>query len=184
MALVDLEAEGFDLDFDIRYATDNNFTGKPLYKNPKCFLFEEAADKLQQAIDLAKLHKLRFKVFDAFRPLETQKAMWADYPDPSFISNPDTGSIPHCRGVAVDLTLIDALGKELDMGTGFDAFLPESHHGNTGISLQAQKNRYLLMGIMTTAGWDFYRNEWWHYQLFSPREYTVYTDKEAGTDML
>ena len=52
------------------------------------------------------------------------------------------------------------------MGTAFDAFTPLSHHGRTDVSAEAQRNRLLLMGLMTAAGWDFYRNEWWHYQLF------------------
>ena len=51
------------------------------------------------------------------------------------------------------------------MGTGFDEFSPKSHHGRTDISKEAQLNRFILMGIMTSAGWDFYRNEWWHYTL-------------------
>ncbi|MFN8930325.1 MAG: M15 family metallopeptidase, partial [Alphaproteobacteria bacterium] len=59
-----------------------------------------------------------------------------------------------------------------------------SHHGNQEISAEAQKNRLLLMGIMTTAGWDFYRNEWWHYQLFNSRDYALYSDAEAGGRML
>ena len=55
------------------------------------------------------------------------------------------------------------------MGTAFDAFTPLSHHGRTDVSAEAQRNRLLLMGLMTSAGWDFYRNEWWHYQLFDQR---------------
>jgi len=70
------------------------------------------------------------------------------------------------------------------MGTAFDAFEPRSHHGRTDISAEAQRNRMLLMGIMTTAGWDFYRNEWWHYQLFNSREYPVLSDSEAGTGVM
>ena len=104
-------------------------------------------------------------------------------PDPEFLADPRRGS-PHSRGVAVDLTLIDkASGEALDMGTGFDAFTPLSHHGNTAISPQAQKNRMLLMGLMTIAGWDFYRNEWWHYQLFDSRDYALYGDDDLPRAM-
>ncbi len=59
------------------------------------------------------------------------------------------------------------------MGTAFDAFTPLSHHGRTDVSAEAQRNRLLLMGLMTAAGWDFYRNEWWHYQLFDARRYPL-----------
>lgn len=173
MSLVELKASP-DLLMDIRYATADNFTGKPVYQSARCFLHEEAAAKLKRAMELAAAHGLIVKVFDAFRPIEVQQALWNHTPDPEFLSEPGVGSTPHCRGVAVDLTLVDKkTGKELDMGTGFDEFTPRSHHGNLEISAEAQKNRYLLMGIMTTAGWDFYRNEWWHYQLFNARNYPV-----------
>lgn len=183
--LVRVTEEAFGVEIDIVYATDRNFTGKPVYKNPYCFLHVDAARCLQEAVRLAGHLGYGIKVFDGFRPHEVQVALWNHTPDPNFLSHPETGSMPHCRGVAVDLTLIDSKGNELDMGTGFDAFTPRSHHGVTeGISEEAQRNRILLLGIMTSAGWDFYRNEWWHYQLFKPREYPLLKDSECGTDMI
>ena len=80
---------------------------------------------------------------------------------------------PHNRGVALDVTLIDAEGHELDMGTGFDAITPLSHHARTDVSPAAQRNRLILLGLMTAAGFDYYINEWWHYQLFDARSYPV-----------
>ena len=59
------------------------------------------------------------------------------------------------------------------MGTGFDALTPLSHHGRTDVPLEAQRNRLLLLGLMTAAGFEFYTNEWWHYQLFNARDYPV-----------
>ena len=70
------------------------------------------------------------------------------------------------------------------MGTGFDAFTPLSHHGNKDISAKAQRNRLLLLGLMTEAGWDFYRNEWWHYQLFNSRDYTLVSNEELPRRMM
>jgi D-alanyl-D-alanine dipeptidase len=71
------------------------------------------------------------------------------------------------------------------MGTAFDAFTPLSHHGALEISADAQRNRALLLGIMTSAGWDFFRNEWWHYQLFSPRgKYDVLSDAVLPQPMM
>lgn len=172
-SLIAIKKPAFDVELDIRYATANNFTGKPIYENADCFLHPDAALALTRAIKLAGEIGHRFVIFDAFRPHAAQWALWNHTPDPEFLSHPETGSLPHCRGVAVDLNLLDANGKELDMGTGFDEFSPKSHHGNIEISKRAQQNRFTLMGIMTSAGWDFYRNEWWHYQLFEPRKYPV-----------
>jgi D-alanyl-D-alanine dipeptidase len=182
--LVEIAPPDYDVDIFIAYATAQNFTGKPVYARPGCYLNADAAACLKRAIDLAATMGLRFKVFDAFRPSEAQWVLWNHTPDPNFLADPKRGS-PHSMGAAVDLTLIDAEGRELDMGTAFDAFTPLSHHGVLDISAEAQRNRALLLGIMTAAGWDFYRNEWWHYQLFSPRgRFEVLSDKALPTPMM
>jgi D-alanyl-D-alanine dipeptidase len=143
---------------------------------------------LARAITLAAKLGYRLKIFDGFRPTEAAWALWNHTPDPNFLADPRKGS-PHSRGAAVDLTLIEGPGlddkaRELDMGTAFDAFTPLSFHGNTDISVTAQRNRLILLGLMTAAGWDFYRNEWWHYQLFQPKRFPLLSDAEAGTAMM
>ncbi len=85
---------------------------------------------------------------------------------------PEKGSA-HTRGVAIDLTLVDESGQELDMGTPFDDLTSQSHHGAANLSSKVAANRYLLLGIMMSAGWDFFRNEWWHYQVFKTHEYPL-----------
>ena len=184
MSLVEIAPPAFDVDLSIAYATANNFTGQPVYSRPGCYLHPDAAVLLQRTIDLAQPHGLRLKIFDAFRPAEAQWALWAHTPDPDFLADPKRGS-PHSMGAAVDLTLIDSQGQDLDMGTGFDAFTPLSHHASTGISVAAQRNRLFLLGLMSAAGWDFFRNEWWHYQLFSPRgKYPVLSDGALAQPMM
>ncbi len=183
MNLVEITVPDYDVLLEIAYATADNFTGKPVYKAAKCFLHENAALKLNHAIELAAALDLKIKLFDAFRPSEAQWKLWDHTPDSHFLADPRRGS-PHSRGVAIDLTLCDKEGRELNMGTGFDEFTPLSHHGNLEVSQEAQTNRHLLMGIMTTAGWDFYKNEWWHYQLFQSRDYPLLSDAEAGTGMM
>ncbi|MBL0318892.1 MAG: D-alanyl-D-alanine dipeptidase [Alphaproteobacteria bacterium] len=184
MNLIAIKKPEFDIELDLVYATSSNFTGMPIYRRADCYLHIDAAAALQKAITLAKELGYRLKVFDGFRPHEAQWVLWKHTPDPNFISNPETGSMPHCRGVAVDLTLIDAQGNELDMGTAFDALIPLSHHGVTNISKESQHNRFILLGIMTAAGWDFYRNEWWHYQLFQSRSYSIIKDEDAQTGLM
>ena len=183
MSLVEIIPEEYHVLLQIAYATPFNFTGMPVYKKARCFLHVEAAEKLKLASKLAAELDYKLKVFDAFRPAEAQWKLWEHTPDPNFLADPNKGS-PHSRGVAVDVTLCEMNGRELNMGTGFDEFSPLSHHGVTEIPHQAQHNRFLLLGIMTSAGWDFYRNEWWHYQLFNSRNYPVYNDKDADTGMM
>ncbi|MBW7852303.1 MAG: D-alanyl-D-alanine dipeptidase [Rhodospirillales bacterium] len=183
MGLVPITVSEFDVDIALAYATSDNFTGQPVYRRPLCFLHADAARLLDRAAELARPLGLRLCVYDAFRPSEAQWALWAHTPDPEFLADPRRGS-PHSRGVAVDLTLTGSDGRPLDMGTAFDAFTPLSHHGNTDIPPTAQRNRLLLLGLMTAAGWDFYRNEWWHYQMFEPRRYPVLDDDATGGRMM
>ncbi len=181
--LVEITPDAYSVRLDIRYATSSNFTGEAVYTAAKCFLHHEAAEKLQAAVKLAEAIGYQLKIFDAFRPTEAQWKLWEHTPDPDFLADPNRGS-PHSRGVAVDLTRCNMDGVELDMGTEFDEFSELSHHGNQEVSPEAQRNRHVLMGIMTTAGWDFFRNEWWHYQLFNSRDYMLYSDEEAGAEMM
>jgi D-alanyl-D-alanine dipeptidase len=184
MSLVEIAPPHYDVAVSIAYATAHNFTGKPVYARPGCYLNADAAAHLATAIVLAKQLGFRFKIFDAFRPSEAQWILWNHTPDPNFLADPKRGS-PHSMGAAVDLTLIDMSGAELDMGTAFDAFTPLSHHGALAISPAAQRNRAILLGLMTAAGWDFYRNEWWHYQLFDARNrYPVLSDEASPQPMM
>ena len=169
MPLVPIAPPEFDVEIDLRYATSDNITGRPVYARAAAYLHPEAAELLQKAIHLARPLGYRFKVFDAFRPTEAQWVLWESYPSDEFLADPRRGS-PHSRGAAVDVTLLDPDGRELEMGTGFDSFTPQAHHARTDISVDAQRNRAILLGIMTAAGWDNYRNEWWHYQLFNARQ--------------
>jgi len=181
--LVPIAPPDFDVDLDIAYATPANFTGRPIYGRAAAYLHPAAAARLAAAIRLAAAQGLRLRIFDAFRPAEAQWTMWAHTPDPDFLADPRRGSA-HSRGVAVDLTLADAAGLPLEMGTGFDAFTPLSYHADTAVPVAAQRNRALLLGLMSAAGWDFYAKEWWHYQLFGARSYPLLSDTALPQSML
>lgn len=182
--LVAIQPPEFDVDLYIAYATEDNFTGKPAYKRPLCFLHQDAAECLKKAVTYAAALGLRVKVFDGYRPQEVQAALWEHTPDENFLSHPVHGVMPHCRGIAVDLTLIDANGKELDMGTAFDAFTPLSYHGNMEVSEEAQRNRFMFLGLMAAAGFKHNPREWWHYQLRDHDCYPVLKETDAQTGML
>jgi D-alanyl-D-alanine dipeptidase len=183
MTLVEITEREHGVSIELAYATARNITGAPVYRQAICYLNDEAAGLLRRAVDLARPLSLRLKIFDALRPSEAQWVLWNAKPDPEFLADPRRGS-PHSRGAAVDVTLIDATGTALDMGTDFDAFTPLSHHGNLGVSEAAQRNRHLLLGLMTAAGWDFYRNEWWHYQLFDAKRFPLIADAELPRPMM
>jgi|TARA_Y100000590_G_scaffold461678_1_gene623826 D-alanyl-D-alanine dipeptidase len=181
--IVEVTPISHEVDIELLYATKYNFTGKPIYSQAHCYLNEEASKKLLLAKQLAKAMKLKLHIFDALRPVEAQWKLWEHTPDPTFLSDPRIGS-PHSRGAAIDLSLSDNNGNLLDMGTEFDTFSHLSHHGSTEISVSAQKNRFLLLGLMSTAGWDFYKNEWWHYQLFNSKDFPLINNKDLPKPMI
>lgn len=173
MALVDTEipvemieiTEGsHGVTLDIKYATEDNITKKPIYAAPRCYLRKEAEEKLCEASDLLAPLGLKFRIFDGYRPAAAQELLWAACPDPDYIIPPEVGS-NHTRGIAVDLTLMSVDGTELDMGTGFDDMTVQSHHCRRDIPVLAQRNRFLLQGVMSLCGWVPQPTEWWHYQL-------------------
>ena len=182
--LIAITPESHDVTLSIAYASDDNFTGRPLYKKPLCYLHQDAVTGLEKAIDILAPLGLKLKIWDAFRPQEAQQLLFDHTPDPMYVSHPQTGTCPHCRGIAIDLTLTDRFGQELEMGTGFDDFRPLAHHGNDQVSEKAQHNRLLLAGVMSIAGFNPIQSEWWHYQLPDAKNYPLYTEAELQTGMM
>lgn len=173
----------FDVALDIRYATAANLTGRPIYARPLCLLHPAAADRLAEAVRLARAIGLRFRLFDGYRPPAAQWVLWNALPDARFIADPRVGST-HARGVAVDLTLETPDGVPLDMGTGFDDMGERAYHADTTVPVEAQRNRLTLLGLMTAAGFQHYAYEWWHYQLPDAKAYPPVEDGTAGPSLL
>ncbi|MBV8401868.1 MAG: D-alanyl-D-alanine dipeptidase [Acetobacteraceae bacterium] len=163
------EEDGFVL--DIRYATADNPAQRALYTRPAALVLPPAYALLMRANARARALGLRLRIFDAFRPVEAQWALWHAIPDKRFVADPRQGGL-HPRGAAVDLTLEDAAsGESLPMGTGFDAMTESSAHDSIDVAAEAQRNRALLLGLMTAAGWGNYRLEWWHYHLLDAKRH-------------
>lgn len=177
--LIEIAPPAFDVDIELAYATGNNLTGHPIYRHAVALLRPEAAAALSTAAVLARGIGCRLRVYDAFRPVEAQWRLWERLPDPAYIADPRRGS-NHSRGVAVDLTLVDAERNPLDMGTGFDDMTERSHHARSDLTIAQQRNRALLLGIMAAAGWEHYPWEWWHYQLPDAGRFPLLTDGATG----
>lgn len=177
--LTEIAPPAFDIDLELLYATADNLSGAPIYRSAVCLLHPDAARRLTEAIRLARGIGCRLRVYDAFRPAEAQWRLWHAFSDPTYIADPRLGS-NHTRGVAIDLTLADAAGVPLDMGTGFDAMTERSHHGRSDLTAEQQRNRAMLLGVMVAAGWEHYPSEWWHYQLPDAGRYPLLTDAAAG----
>lgn len=158
--------------YDMRYASDNNFLEERVYDCDKCIIRREVATALIQANKYFKIKGYKIKFFDCYRPLDVQKQMWNVFPNAKYVANPQYGSI-HNRGGAVDITLVDKNGQELDMGTDFDHFGEEAHHAYQNLSNEILQNRQLLRDGMERAGFTAIRTEWWHYNFGTAKKYAV-----------
>jgi D-alanyl-D-alanine dipeptidase len=163
---VNLKDYSDDFVYDMKYATEDNFLKAKVYDCAECYL------RLKTVVALVEANKefikkgYRIKIFDCYRPLDIQKRMWKIVSNPQYVADPAKGSI-HNRGGAVDITLVDTYGNELDMGTPFDFFGIEASHGYAKLSEEVKDNRMLLKNIMTAEHFNSFDSEWWHYNLKS-----------------
>lgn len=150
--------------FDMKYATNNNFLKTKVYDCAECYLRLKTVKALIKANNSFLKLGFKIKIFDCYRPLDVQKKMWKIVSNPNFVADPKKGSI-HNRGGAVDITLVDLAGNELDMGTKFDFFGKEAAHNFTNLPEKVIKNRQLLKSVMIENNFKIFDSEWWHYSL-------------------
>lgn len=160
--VVDIKEVNPRIIVDMKYATEDNFTKKRLYDSNTCFLRKSTASKLDAVQRKLEGMNLGLKVWDCYRPLAVQRILWAILPDERYVANPEKGS-RHNRASAVDVTLVDSKGKEVQMPTGFDDFSPRADHHYQDLPDQAIRNRELLKDLMEKAGFIPLSDEWWHY---------------------
>jgi zinc D-Ala-D-Ala dipeptidase len=156
---------------DIKYATEDNFVKEKMYNCGRCFLRPEVAQAIVKAHKQLQTKGLGIKIFDGYRPRPFQQRLWNKVPDDRYVTNPKKGSM-HNRGAAVDLTIVDKKGKELDMGTPFDFFGEKAYHTYTDLPKPVLENRALLKSTLATFGFKHIRTEWWHYS-YTLKQYAL-----------
>ena len=162
---------------DLMYASDRNFTGKNIYHFTQAYLRFGTLKKLDAVNRELAQQGLGLLIWDGFRPLSAQAKLWEICPDSKFVSNPVTGNCNHCRGNAVDLTLVNLYtGEILEMPSGFDDFSDKGDRDYSDCSPNAAANAQLLQTVMEKHGFKGYQEEWWHYTD------TVNYDKETWFD--
>lgn len=170
-----LDALGHGIAVDLRYATSDNFVGHSVYAGIDCaWLRREAAEALEQAAAWLASRRpgYRLLVLDALRPQRVQQRLWDELqgtPLTMYLAHPERGSI-HSFGMAVDITLLDPQGREVDMGSGFDEMTRASHpdHEAEHLALGALTAQHItergwLRAAMREAGFHGIATEWWHF---------------------
>ena len=175
MGLVDVQSLDISIRVVLPYAFDDNFTGKVLYESSQyAYLQPDVAQMLAKASQLLqqKYPHYRLLVLDAARPVSVQRKMWdavKGTPNNIYVANPNKTGL-HNYGAAVDVTITNDLGLELNMGTPFDYFGLEAQPDKEQQMLKSGKltqqqidNRKLLRDVMNQAGFLTYYREWWHF---------------------
>lgn len=161
--LVDVRHHIPDAVIEMRYATSNNFVGEAMYpEGARCLLRWDVLERLVRVASVLREQDLRLKLWDCYRPIAVQWKLWERFPKPGYVADPRRGG-NHNRGAAIDLTLVDANGVELEMPTPYDSFKKAAHQGYTGGTARSRDNRERLRRAMVEAGFRINRSEWWHF---------------------
>lgn len=160
---------------DIRYATNNNLTGKPVYAEARAFLQRPAAEALVKINAELKPLGYGLLVFDGYRPWSVTKIFWdmTSKENKKFVADPKKGS-RHNRGCAVDLSLYDlTTSKEIEMPGVYDEMSERSYPDYKGGTEQQRKMRDLLRSKMEANGFTVYPYEWWHFDFNGWEQYRI-----------
>lgn len=151
-----------DIIIDLKYATNDNFIGETLYDKQYDTLRLLTIQKLARAADILRDNNYRLIVWDAYRPLKVQKIFWDKIRDEKFVAHPSVGS-KHNRGCAIDLTLADLNGNELEMPSKFDEFSDLAKADRDDLSPAVKKRLKCLQSAMLECGFLIVNDEWWHF---------------------
>jgi len=171
--LVNIKKVNQNIIVDVRYATNNNLTGEPLYSSGICYVRKHVARVLDAIQKELETMGLGLKIFDGYRPLAVQRYCHERFP--KWFAKPNAQRAKHPRGTAVDLTLVDKNGKELHMPTEFDSLSPQAAHEyrKKDMPMVAIENREVLKAIMAKHGFVALAHEWWHYDYYNWKSYAA-----------
>ncbi len=156
---------------DLRYATNRNITGKPIYPpGTRCLVREGVAQWLRLAQYLLRKQGFGLKIWDGYRPLRAQQVLFDFIHKPEFIADPSRGGALHTWGVAVDATLVDARGRDVPMPTDFDQFSHSAALHYQGDNAVVAKNLLTLQHALS-RGFFGMHGEWWHFIVKDWKDY-------------
>jgi len=173
--LVQLNKLDPTIKLDIRYATDRNFLGSPLYLQARAYMQRPAAEAVVRASQ--HLHTLGYGllIHDSYRPWYVTKMFWEGTPQyrRMFVADPAKGS-KHNRGCAVDLTLYSVkTGEPIRMTGGYDEMSERSYPFYPGGTSNERWHRDLLRHAMEAEGFTVNESEWWHFDYKDWKQYPI-----------
>ena len=152
-----------DIFVELKYAGTDNVVGLIIYNFEDVYLRYGTVKKLMAVQEELRAMGLSLKLWDAYRPASAQFAIWEAFPNATFVTNPNITYADNTYGNAVDITLVDAKGVELEMPTGFDVFTSLSDRNYADCTKEAAANATLLQEVMENNGFKYTHAQWWHY---------------------
>lgn len=174
--LVELTKLDKTIKLDIRYATADNFVGKPVYPEARAFLQRPAAEGVVRVHKWLNKQGLGVVIYDGYRPWAITKLFWEVVREDQkmFVADPAKGS-KHNRGCAVDLGIFDLkTGEAISMPSGYDEFTDRASPDYAGGTAEERSNRDKLRQLMEASGFTVNPNEWWHFDLIGWEQYAIY----------
>ena len=152
-----------DLYIELRYATQDNFTGRTIYDFSDAWLRYGTVKKLMAVQSVLRENGYSLKIWDAYRPSASQFKLWEVVPDSTYVANPFTGHSSHSSGGTIDVTVVYQDGSPVEMPTDFDDFSLLADRDYSDVSASARQNAQLLEQVMKDEGFVPYAGEWWHF---------------------
>ncbi len=152
-----------NIETDLRYASEDNFTGCVIYDFTDAWLRYGTVEKLAAVLDRLEPEGYTLLIWDAFRPIEAQFRLWEVCPNSTYVANPNKGFSSHSRGNTVDLTLLSFDGGTVEMPSSFDDFSLLADRDYSDVPQNAAEHARFLEDVMSACGFQPYAGEWWHF---------------------
>ena len=182
--LVEVKKAAPDVRIELRYASTQNCVGAPIYPADfPCLVRPVIGRRLSYAQQLLHERGYGLKIWDGYRPVAAQHAIWSHFARLGYVANPDDGrGSLHSWGVAVDVTLVDSKGHDMAMPSDFDVFAPVASGIYRGSDPQVHQNLRLLQLVMKAAGFIGLSTEWWHFAARDWQQFSRFSDGAAAVE--
>ena len=161
----------YDIKISMKLSTNETSIGEPFYERNLCLLQYDTLQKFMKAVKIFANDGYKVVIYDAYRPTSVQQRWFDVVRVHKWVANPQIGmGGVHDRGTAIDMSLIDSEGNELEMPTPMHTFTEASARTSV-MSDEARANMDYMTRVMVSVGFTYITSEWWHFQCVNTKNY-------------
>ncbi len=161
----------YDLIVSMKLSTDETTIGEPFYNKNICMVQYDILPMIQKAVELFRKDGYIMVIYDAYRPTSVQQRWFDVVKVHKWVADPSIGmGGVHDRGTALDISLVDMNGNELEFPTPMHTFT-EASARNSVMTATARANMDYMLGVMVECGFTYINSEWWHFQDVDTKSY-------------